>query len=233
MNCYIAYLEADSQTYATIVETCRSAGISCESPPSRLILTERLLQSAQSCVLVDVDQHIDDTTTLLAKLHQEFSWLPAIGISCNTRLRHRDVSRTMGIGISDLLILPHDNDVLIEAIKAACKRDGMGEFPPSLMRAKYSKLTTREREVIRLFLKGDNTKIIAKRLGITFQTVDKHRGRALRKFEVRSVSELASHLHIASLTSIGSRLHTQCKPQSVPTPHFDFSSTAAMPQVFQ
>lgn len=57
-----------------------------------------------------------------------------------------------------------------------------------------SRLTRREREVIRLVLQGVPNKVIAYELQLTCSTVATHLRRAMRKLEVESRSELLSRL---------------------------------------
>lgn len=53
----------------------------------------------------------------------------------------------------------------------------------------------REREVICELLKGASSKSVASRLGISYQTVDKHKQSCLKKVQLRSVIELAVALN--------------------------------------
>ncbi|MFH5805917.1 PAS domain S-box protein [Alienimonas sp. DA493] len=52
------------------------------------------------------------------------------------------------------------------------------------------KLTPRERQVLRAVATGVTNKVIARNLGITERTVEKHRGASMRKLGVRSAAEL-------------------------------------------
>ncbi len=45
--------------------------------------------------------------------------------------------------------------------------------------------------MLKLFVEGQNTKVIAKQLGVSYQTIDKHRNRALKKMDVNSLIDLA------------------------------------------
>jgi DNA-binding CsgD family transcriptional regulator len=55
---------------------------------------------------------------------------------------------------------------------------------------KFTTLTPRERDVLRLVPTGLRNKQIAKKLGITERTVKHHRGRGMRKLGVVNVAEL-------------------------------------------
>ena len=56
--------------------------------------------------------------------------------------------------------------------------------------AKLAALSPREREVLTAVADGTTNKVIARRLGITERTVEKHRSAAMRKLGVRSAAEL-------------------------------------------
>jgi len=68
-----------------------------------------------------------------------------------------------------------------------------------------SVLTSREHEVIQLYLHGHNTRSIAERLGISYHTVSLHRKNSYAKLDITSQAELF-HLFIDSLSCIDSEL---------------------------
>ena len=51
-------------------------------------------------------------------------------------------------------------------------------------------LTSREKEVLKLLAEGKNNKEIAVVLGVSFKTVETHRGNVMRKLNLRSLSDL-------------------------------------------
>lgn len=68
-----------------------------------------------------------------------------------------------------------------------------------------SVLTSRECEVIQLYLHGHNTRSIAERLRISYHTVSLHRKNSYAKLDIKSQAELF-HLFIDSLSCIDSEL---------------------------
>lgn len=54
----------------------------------------------------------------------------------------------------------------------------------------YGLLTDREREVMDLVVVGDANKVIARKLGLSVKTIEKHRSSIMKKLRVRSVPEL-------------------------------------------
>jgi PAS domain S-box-containing protein len=51
-------------------------------------------------------------------------------------------------------------------------------------------LTEREHDVMRLVVAGDPNKVMARKLGLSIKTIEKHRGSLMKKLHVRSVPEL-------------------------------------------
>jgi DNA-binding CsgD family transcriptional regulator len=51
-------------------------------------------------------------------------------------------------------------------------------------------LTDREHDVMRLVVAGDPNKVVARKLGLSIKTIEKHRGSLMKKLHVRSVPEL-------------------------------------------
>ena len=59
--------------------------------------------------------------------------------------------------------------------------------------ASWSKLTHREREVIKLIAEGYRSKDIAKYLSISIKTVEKHRSNLMKKLDLHSISSLTNY----------------------------------------
>jgi len=56
--------------------------------------------------------------------------------------------------------------------------------------AQLRALTARERDVMRLVVAGDANKVMARKLGLSIKTIEKHRSSLMKKLRVRSVPEL-------------------------------------------
>ena len=66
----------------------------------------------------------------------------------------------------------------------------------------FSKLTNREREVLRLVAGGATSQQTADRLGIAYKTVDSHRQSIAKKLGSRNVAELVKHAIRAGLVDV-------------------------------
>lgn len=74
----------------------------------------------------------------------------------------------------------------------------MSGSPPS----ESSKLTTREREVLRLIAEGRRTKEIAGSLGVSDKTVESHRRQMMEKLNLSSIAALVKYAVREGLTSL-------------------------------
>jgi FixJ family two-component response regulator len=100
----------------------------------------------------------------------------------------------MKAGAVDFLTKPLDRDGLLSAVRAAIGKDQRARRSwnelDRIGKCRAS-LTNREREVFELVTRGSLNKQIARDLGIAEKTVKIHRGRMMRKMEVRTIAELA------------------------------------------
>ncbi|MCR9200447.1 MAG: response regulator [Planctomycetaceae bacterium] len=100
-------------------------------------------------------------------------------------------------GAVTVLDKPYNKEQLLSSIEEAFDqlrtgvRDDAG-LPPILPGGETygSRLSSRERQVIDLVYEGETNKSIGIKLGISIKTVEKHRGKAMRKMEVSSLAEL-------------------------------------------
>jgi len=101
-------------------------------------------------------------------------------------------------GAMDFLEKPVDDEVLLASVHRAIERDRQrrrAEAGAHRLATRLGRLTSREREVMERLYDGKSIKKIACELGITFQTVAKHRTRALAKLEVQNEAELVRLLN--------------------------------------
>lgn len=109
---------------------------------------------------------------------------------------HGDIRMTvqaMRAGAIEFLTKPFRNQDLLDAVRFAIEKNARDRDVDELLsskRRKYLDLTSREREIIPLVASGLMNKQIGFRLGISEITVKVHRGNAMRKMGVRSLTEL-------------------------------------------
>lgn len=97
-------------------------------------------------------------------------------------------------GAVDFVQKPYDGARLLEGINEALRRNRRDvralQAGGSTLEEKFHVLTDREREIMRHLLNAEPSKIIARTLGISPRTVEKHRHNILKKLGVRDVSHL-------------------------------------------
>jgi len=117
--------------------------------------------------------------------------LPVIFITA-----HGDISssvRAMKQGAMDFLTKPVRGDELFEAVRRALAwgaAERQTRRQKREWRARYERLTPREREVFALVVGGLSNKHIANVLGTTERTIKAHRAQLMHKMGVQSPAEL-------------------------------------------
>ena len=155
----------------------------------------------RGCVLLDVRMPGPSGLDLQEALAREDEPLPVIFLT-----GHGDVRtsvRAMKAGAVDFLTKPIKRDVLLNAVRTALARDL--RLHTSLeqlrdLRARFAKLTPREREVFDLVVAGRLNKQIAAELGMAERTVKAHRAQVMAKMQVTSLAEL---VHLADKMQYG------------------------------
>jgi FixJ family two-component response regulator len=103
--------------------------------------------------------------------------------------------QAMRAGAVNFLPKPVRLAELVAAIREAFDRDARVRqlgAQRAAVESRLTALTTREREVLDLVVAGKMNKQIAAELGAAEKTIKVHRGRVMRKMQVRSVAELVT-----------------------------------------
>lgn len=143
------------------------------------------------CLLLDLRLPGTSGLELLQSLEGFGARMPTIILT-----GHADVSsavESMRAGAFDILQKPVPREILFECVRAALAADAanvanrrqLEEFA-----ARIELLSPREHEVMELLVQALNTKQIAARLDVGFQTAAKHRANVLRKLGVKNEVEL-------------------------------------------
>lgn len=96
-------------------------------------------------------------------------------------------------GAIDFLEKPCDENLLLERIQEAIRKDSDNRALLAIRRAaeaRLAALTPREREVLWLVVAGRANKEIATALNLSNRTVETHRGRIMEKTRARSLADL-------------------------------------------
>ena len=150
--------------------------------------------SGPACVVMDVRMNglsgIETFDTLRARKPH----LPAPVIFLTG---HGDISMAVDSvknGAFDFFEKPFNDNRLVDRVMQALQESAsrlQQADSSGRIRGRLDRLTSRERDVMDLILKGKLNKIIADELGISMRTVEVHRSNVFSKMGVRSAVELA------------------------------------------
>lgn len=181
-------VDDDSGALQSLAYLLRSAGHLAVTFPS----AEKFLDSYNAdwlgCLVCDYRMPGLNGTELLEQLVARQIELPAIMIS-----GYGDVpvcARAFRAGALDFLEKPFDDRLLLSLVERGIQRHIALRAPARVLAARFA-LSSREADVLGLILAGHTAKQIAVQLGISGQTVAKHRSRILAKCGVSNDVELA------------------------------------------
>ena len=188
----VVYVVDDDQGICqALASLFRSVGLRSQTFGSAREFLDASLSDAPGCMVLDVRLPGLSGLDLQQELTDRGSQIPIIFIT-----GHADVPstvRAMKAGAVEFLTKPCREQDLLDAVQSAIDRDRSARQDLAHManlRARYEKVTPREREVMQLVVTGMLNKQIAAELGTSEVTVKLHRGRVMHKMEADSVAAL-------------------------------------------
>lgn len=165
-----------------------TAGFEVEVFPSAEVFLEALAPGTRGCIILDLRLPGMSGTELQAELRRRSSELPIVFLTA-----YGDIPMTVSAvkaGASDVLVKPVEGDRLVERVSEVLRDAAQRDAGADLTRDRLKGLTGREREVLVLAAGGLSNKDIAARLGISFRTVEVHRGHVMQKTQAANMVEL-------------------------------------------
>jgi two-component system response regulator DctR len=149
------------------------------------------------CLLLDVRMPGLSGLALFDRLEQRglHQAMPVIFLT-----GHADVPTavaTVKRGAFDFCEKPFSDNALVDRVEQAIQQSALivqTQQARNSVRQRFSELTERERDVMRLVVDGLPNKRIADQLDISVRTVEVHRARVFDKMDVKSAVELANLL---------------------------------------
>ncbi len=182
-----------------------AAGHAVESFASARAFLEKYDPNQHGCLILDVRMPHMTGLEVQQELNARGWRIPTIFITGHGTVPIAIAA--LRAGAFEFLEKPLRDDVLLASVERALAREEIVRQHAARrgeLEARARLLTPRERDVMRLVAEGGDNKSIARRLGISYRTVEIHRARVMEKMQARSLSELV-RMVIALEEGIGER----------------------------
>ncbi|ALG74758.1 Nodulation protein W [Azospirillum thiophilum] len=187
----VLVVDDDEGMREALVDLLRSVGIEGLSFGTTAELLDAAVPDRPGCLVLDVRLPGLGGLEFQARLESLGIALPIVFM---TGFADVPMSvRAMKAGAEDFLIKPFRDQDMLDAVEAAIAKDRARRRDRAVtdgVASLAASLTPREREVMAAVVKGRLNKQIAGDLGISEVTVKLHRGKVMRKMQVRSVADL-------------------------------------------
>jgi FixJ family two-component response regulator len=144
------------------------------------------------CLILDVNMPVMSGTELQVELARRKIYLPIIFLTGYGNIPLAVTA--IKAGAVDFLTKPVQGRLLIDRVKSALQQyqslQKQDKLESSARCAQIANLTRREREVMALAVAGLTNKETARKLGISYRTVEIHRARVMEKTGTNSLLEL-------------------------------------------
>lgn len=143
---------------------------------------------APGCVLLDIKMKGMSGLEVLKQLKPDPRHMPVIMMS-----GHGNIStalQAIRLGAVDFIEKPFTFDTVLEAVQSSADHRAAPLRPSPGANDMLAELPEREREIMLLLVRGDQNKMVARKLGISHRTVEVHRARIMHKTGAKNFAEL-------------------------------------------
>lgn len=188
----VCVIDDDDSVRAALADLLESAGLHAEAYGSgHEFLESRAGKTLPNCLVLDVRLPRMNGLDLQKQFAAAGIITPVIFIT-----GHGDIPmsvQAMKAGAVDFLPKPFRDQDLLDAINRAVEKDrfqrrNLAEL--SELKQRFTDLTPRERDVMRLVIRGLLNKQIASDLGASETTIKVHRAQVMRKMQANSLPDL-------------------------------------------
>jgi len=184
-------VEDDSSAREATARFLRANGFSVLTYTTAEELLAAALPDGPGCILLDLRLPGANGLDLQQVLRDRDEPLPVVFLTGHGEVA--DSVRAMKSGAVDFLSKTADGSELLDAIREALARgeeERQTRARQRAVRARYEKLTPREREVFAHLISGQLNKQVGFDLGISERTIKIHRHQVLEKMEADSIADL-------------------------------------------
>jgi FixJ family two-component response regulator len=187
----VLVVEDDKFLRESLGSLFQSVGVQTRLYESTAELIKSHLPETPSCLVLDVRLPGQSGLDFQDYLARENLHIPIVFIT-----GHGDIPmtvRAMKHGAVEFLTKPFRDQDLLDAVRAGIERAYTQHRIDSKvtdLRARFDRLTPREKQVIELVASGLMNKQIAHELGVSEITVKVHRGNVMHKMQAKSLAEL-------------------------------------------
>jgi FixJ family two-component response regulator len=192
----VLIIDDDPDLRASIARLLRSLGLDAQLFASIADFLKSAPPDGPSCLVLDVRLPGRSGLEFQRELAAANRHLPIIFIT-----GHGDIPmsvQAMKGGAIEFLTKPFRDQELLDAIQLGLSRDRArleNESAFAALKERFGSLSPREREIMIQVARGRLSKQIAGDIGIAETTVKVHRSRAMRKMNVRSLTEFGQMAH--------------------------------------
>ena len=186
-------VDDDIDVRESLQELLESVGLHSESFGTAQEFLSSARGSGPSCLILDVRLPGISGLDLQHELKRERISIPIIFLTA-----HADVPmsvKAMKSGAVEFLTKPFRHQDLLDAVQRSLTRDRIVRVKHreiGELRQRYDRLSTREREVMNLVVRGMLNKQIAAEIGASEATVKMHRSQVMKKMQAESLPDLVS-----------------------------------------
>lgn len=196
----IFVVEDDDAARESLEALLETGGYQTVAFASGIAFLDSLRSITGACVVLDIRMPEMDGLEVQRRLNDAGTLLPVVFVT-----GHGDVTmavRAMHAGAIDFIEKPIGRDRLLESVARAIdvgRNVRREEEEKSVIMARMDRLTTRERDVLDQLVMGRPNKVAARRLGISYRTVEIYRKNVMTKMGAQSLSHLVRVAIVAGL----------------------------------